>query len=134
MKASLRWALLGLLALSACGGESTSPERSAKTAAGLYTVAWSTDPEQIPFAELFALDVEITNAAGGPVDGATLSLAVEMPAHGHGMQTTATVEPRGDGRYRIEGMKFHMRGTWKLAFTVDAPAGKDEVVFEEAFY
>ena len=52
-------------------------------------------------------------------DGAEL-LRVEatMPEHKHGMNYTPTIVVIGNGRYRVEGMLFHMPGEWELAFDV----------------
>jgi hypothetical protein len=30
------------------------------------------------------------------------------------------ITPLGDGRFRIEGMMFHMAGRWELAFEVQS--------------
>jgi hypothetical protein len=43
-----------------------------------------------------------------------------MPAHKHGMNYRPTIKPLGDGRFRIDGMMFHMAGQWQLAFEVQA--------------
>ncbi|TIW70579.1 MAG: auxin-binding protein, partial [Mesorhizobium sp.] len=35
----------------------------------------------------------------------------------------------GEGRYRIDGVKFTMSGWWQLHFGISAAAGSDSVVF-----
>lgn len=132
MRLPLPLLCLGLFASAACGPAPTTCD--VETANGLYRVVATPDPEPIPFAELFALDVTITDANAKPVSDATLTFEATMPAHGHGMQTQPTIEALGDGSYRIDGMKFHMRGTWTLTFGVDASAGADTAACEEAFY
>jgi hypothetical protein len=37
------------------------------------------------------------------------------------MNYRARVSPRGDGRYRAEGLLFHMPGKWQLVFDVERP-------------
>ena len=123
-----------LVLLSACGGnEEASNGRTAKTANGLYTLAYSPSPDPIPFSELFELDVSVKNASNAPVTDANVSLKVTMPAHGHGMQTSPQISSVGDGHYKVTGMKFHMHGAWELIFTVESGAGTDSVSFTEDF-
>ena len=43
-----------------------------------------------------------------------------MPEHKHGMNYRPTIVSLGSGRYRVEGMVFHMPGRWELAFDVRA--------------
>ena len=53
-----------------------------------------------------------------------------MPQHNHGLPTSPqATDYLGDGRYRIEGLKFTMTGWWQLRFAISAPAGSDTVVF-----
>jgi len=41
-----------------------------------------------------------------------------MPEHKHGMNYAPTLKSNGDGRYRVEGLLFHMPGNWEVAFDV----------------
>jgi hypothetical protein len=41
-----------------------------------------------------------------------------MPAHRHGMNYKTSVSGKGSGRYRVEGLMFHMPGHWEFAFDV----------------
>jgi hypothetical protein len=50
-----------------------------------------------------------------------------MPEHRHGMNYRPTVTAQGGGRYRAEGLMFHMAGRWELVFEVRA-GGKTERV------
>jgi hypothetical protein len=82
--------------------------------------------QRIPMARHFALDVQL--CAKGGVSGAHLTKAdASMPAHKHGMNYRPTIKPLGDGRFRIDGMMFHMAGQWQLAFEVQA--GKEIIRF-----
>ena len=63
-----------------------------------------------------------------PSDGShpptTLSLEVDaaMPHHRHGMNRLPRMITQGNGRFRAEGMLFHMEGRWELYFDiVDGP-------------
>ena len=53
-----------------------------------------------------------------------------MPQHGHGLPTEPAVTAElGDGRYRIEGVKFNMGGWWELQLRDRRPRGQDNVTF-----
>jgi hypothetical protein len=74
--------------------------------------------------------VELRTASGAPVEGALLRIDGGMPQHGHGLPTAPRVTAAlGGGAYRAEGLRFNMRGWWELKLHVDAPAGRDSVVF-----
>jgi hypothetical protein len=126
----IKWFTLAATLAIACA-PSANP-RGADTSAGTYRVDWTTSPDPIPFSELFEVTVSVT-AAGAPAADSSLALAVVMPAHGHGMQTAPELTSTGPGTFRIRGMKFHMRGLWRLTFSVDGPRGPDTAVFDEIF-
>jgi len=74
---------------------------------------------RIPMARHFSLDVQLCDRGG--VSGAQLAKAdADMPAHKHGMNYRPTIKPLGNGRFRVDGMMFHMAGEWQLAFEVQA--------------
>ena len=39
-----------------------------------------------------------------------------MPEHGHGMNYRPSLQARGPGRWRAEGLMLHMAGRWELSF------------------
>lgn len=74
---------------------------------------------RIPMARHFALEVQLCDKG----DGASAQLTkadASMPAHKHGMNYRPTITPLGNGRFRVDGMMFHMAGQWELAFEVQA--------------
>lgn len=77
------------------------------------------EAHRIPMAKHFALEVQLCDKDG--VSSAQLSKAdAGMPAHKHGMNYRPTITPLGKGRFRVDGMMFHMAGRWELAFEVRA--------------
>jgi len=80
-----------------------------------WTVAWRADPSPILVGRHFALDVEVCPRAGAAMP-AKLDVDATMPAHRHGMNYAPTVTAAGLGRWRVEGMLFHMPGRWELVF------------------
>ena len=104
--------------------------REKASAAGLYRVAISPEREPIQQGPLQAFLVTVTAPDGKPVDDAKLSIDGGMPQHGHGLPTRPQASgPLGEGRYRIEGLRFNMSGWWILKIGIDAPAGRDEAAF-----
>ncbi len=90
------------------------------SAGGTYEVRWQSGPEGILPLEPFVLEVEVRTADGRPLAAdAVVTADAAMPHHGHGMNFVPRVTPLGDGRYRVEGMLFHMRGRWELFVDVE---------------
>ena len=79
-------------------------------------------PSRIPMARHFTLEVQLCDTAG--ISAARLQKAdATMPEHRHGMNYRPRITPLGDGRFRVEGMMFHMAGHWQLVFEVQAGKG-----------
>jgi hypothetical protein len=47
-----------------------------------------------------------------------VTFEASMPQHNHGMVTAPVVQPIGKGVFRIDGVKFHMEGSWLVVVTV----------------
>ncbi|MGO4573876.1 FixH family protein [Microvirga sp. 2TAF3] len=100
------------------------------TAAGLYRAAIAPDAMPIVIGSMHAWTVTVRNQSGAPVKVARIGINGGMPQHGHGLPTAPRMTADlGDGRYRIEGMKFNMRGWWTLDLAIDGPKGTDTVTF-----
>lgn len=108
--------LLGADWLAACA-EAPPPDLTGASADGVYQIAVRWDPGPLPFNEPFAALIDLSRD-GQPVEGATLGVSAWMPGHGHGMLRYPRVTERGAGRYRAEGLLFHMRGHWELRLDV----------------
>ena len=101
--------------------------REKPSANQLYTVAVA--PEQEPFDRntLHAWIATVKAADGSPVDDAKISVDGGMPQHGHGLPTAPQATGYlGEGRYRIEGVRFNMSGWWELKLHVSAAAAQPE--------
>jgi hypothetical protein len=100
------------------------------TAAGRYTAAIAPQATPIAVGSMHAWTVTVRNPSGAPVTAAKIGINGSMPQHGHGLPTAPQVTTDlGEGRYRIEGMKFNMRGWWTLDLAIDGPKGPDTVTF-----
>ena len=63
--------------------------------------------------------VKLETAKGNPIVGALISVTGGMPDHDHGLPTEPRItEELGDGKYLLEGMRFHMNGNWELILSV----------------
>ena len=103
--------------------------RSKETANGRYTVAVEPEAEPLQTGTLHTWLVTVTSN-GTPVTDAQIAVDGGMPQHGHGLPTAPQATGHiGEGRYRIEGVRFNMGGWWVLKLTVDSPAGRDDVEF-----
>jgi len=87
---------------------------------GAYRIRFRTEPDSIPLNEIFSIVVEIRELPGdeGSVQDAMLSVDGRMPDHRHGMLRQPLITPIEQGRWRVEGMLFHMLGYWELSFDV----------------
>ena len=67
----------------------------------------------------FALDILVCPAAAELV-----RVDARMPEHRHGMNYRPSLAPQGLGRWRAEGLLWHMAGRWELELDVKY-AGQD---------
>lgn len=110
-----------------------------RTHAGSWLVRWkaSIDPIVVGASgETFSVDAWVSPAEDPSLlaDGIALDVDAGMPQHGHGMSRLARVTQLADGRWRAEGLRFHMIGAWELVFDVTKGAkterARAEVVVE----
>jgi hypothetical protein len=108
--------------------------REKRTAGGTYDVSISPEVEPFERGTLHAWIVTVRTPGGEPVEDATLTIDGGMPQHGHGLPTAPAVTAvLGDGRYRVEGVRFNMGGWWEFKVNVAASAGEDNVTFNLSF-
>lgn len=133
-------ALIGLLLATGAGmfaydrfgpppaGADLSRDRVTDNA--LYKVAIA--PEKEPFVRnaVHSWIITIADEDGKSVDGAEIIVDGGMPKHGHGLPTSPQkTADLGGGKYRIEGVRFHMLGWWEFSFAINAAPGEDKIVF-----
>ena len=99
-----------------CGSGLNGPLRQVIDADG-QRIVFATRPWPVPAGRPFALDIAVCAPMGVSADaplGAApprlLRLDADMPAHRHGMDYRHGITPLGGGRYRAEGLLFHMPG------------------------
>mgnify|MGYP001287877550 CR=1 FL=1 len=104
--------------------------RSKPSDNGIYRVEIAPEEEPVRQGPLHAWIVTLATAGGEAVADAALAIDGGMPQHGHGLPTAPQATGHlGEGRYRIEGVRFNMGGWWVLEIGIDSPAGSDAVTF-----
>ena len=98
-------ALLGVLALTACG-----PRGQESGALDVTIVSVSPDPATVGDA---VLTLEIRDADGNPIEGATIEVEGAMTHAGMQPVIVAT-EALGEGKYATKDFKFTMGGDWVI--------------------
>ena len=86
-----------------------------------YMVAFRPEPIRIEVGEPFSLLFNVCTKSDKPAE--LVAIDAQMPEHKHGMNYRPTIVSLGDGRYRVDGMVFHMPGRWEL--TIDVRAGEE---------
>ena len=120
-------ALLGAADALACGEGLPGRARTAESAR--YVVAWHTSPAPPVVGEHFVVDLAVCPKAGAKRPS-TVRVDAQMPDHRHGMNYRPTITPAGDGRYRADGMLFHMRGRWVIEFELGDGTAADRLQAE----
>lgn len=101
---------------------------TATTTDGNYTVTVTPVEGDVMANKHFSLDVVVKSAGDQPQPGG-VRIDADMPAHRHGMNTQPEVTDRGNGRYRVDGMLFHMTGEWVITVKVARGDGVEEAAF-----
>ncbi len=77
-------------------------------------IVYRTQPAVPRVGEHFTVEFAVCPAAE------SVRVDAWMPEHRHGMNYRPTIAAQGGGRYRAEGLMFHMAGRWELFFEVRA--------------
>lgn len=115
------FATAGLLALPAAHAQTCAPgmKDARRVESAAYAVAYRFSPEKPGVSRHFAVEIAVCAKAGASAPE-LLKLDARMPAHGHGMNYAAKVSALGDGRFRADGLMFHMPGRWEFVFEIAA--------------
>lgn len=96
----------------------------------LFRVSFSSDLDPITINQMHSWTLTVETADGQPVENAAITVDGGMPQHGHGLPTQPQVtEYLGDGRYRVEGLRFQMGGWWEVTFDITADGQQDAITF-----
>ena len=90
---------------------------------GAVQAAWQVDAAPISVGRHFAITVQLC-----PASAVLARVDATMPEHRHGMNYRPSVKRLGDGRWRVEGLMFHMPGRWLLRMHVQADGATAQLV------
>lgn len=91
-----------------------------------YSVGFRTQPERIAVGKHFSIELAICPKAGVQLPE-SVRVDAHMPEHRHGMNYKAEVVAAPGGRYRAEGLMFHMPGRWEFIFDVRSGGKTDRL-------
>ncbi|HEV7822682.1 MAG TPA: FixH family protein [Burkholderiales bacterium] len=98
--------------------------------AGRYSVKFRPVPAKIAVGQHFSLEMAVC-ANGGAPPPESIGVDAQMPEHRHGMNYKASVKPSAGGRYRADGLMFHMPGRWEIIFELRAADVTDRATHNE---
>jgi hypothetical protein len=86
---------------------------------GHAALAWRAEPAAIAIGKPFTLHVSICPGMR------LVRVDATMPEHRHGMNYRPSLHPQkdGEGRWRADGLLWHMAGRWELRFDLVDAAG-----------
>lgn len=117
------WCSLILLTAAqawACTPDLGSGKPAARTAESKgYVLAFRTQPDAIALGQHFVVELAVCAKPGAAAPD-SVRVDAHMPEHRHGMNYKTNVIAAGPGRYRAEGLLFHMPGRWEYIFEVRA--------------
>lgn len=94
------------------------------------TVSFRPEGGKITSGAFFVLDVAVCDDGGAP--GTLNAVDATMPAHGHGMNYEPVVSQTAPGRFKVEGLMFHMVGSWRFTFEAEAAGQTRKLMVDKA--
>lgn len=133
-----------LLLLASCAGESSpggattgtavfpdEPYDTVTSAAGKVLVEVRTAPAQPPARGVTTVELTLTDPAGEPMEGLTVTALPWMPDMGHGASVKPAVVALGGGRFEVDNVTMFMAGRWELRIQITgAVEDSAKVVFQ----
>ncbi len=111
------------LASAGAAGACVPPLEGTRLESPRFVLAFKPGP--ISVAEHFTLELAACGKSGAVAE--SIKVDAHMPEHRHGMNYAPQVKPLGAGRWRAEGLMFHMPGKWELVFEIRAAGRTDRM-------
>jgi len=97
--------------------------------AGHFRVSFQSELQPLVINTIHTWILHVEDSDGNAIADANITVTGGMPEHNHGLptapQVTATLE---DGDFKVEGMRFHMRGYWEIRVAIDVGGKRDSVM------
>ena len=103
--------MVAALLISACAADTPAPASS-----GQPQISLSTNPSPPTSNVQTELIIDVRDAAGQPLTGATVNILADMTGHSMGVMQGEAIE-QGEGRYATFA-PFSMSGEWKVTVEV----------------
>ena len=100
-------------ALHASAACALVPADGALLGNGPVQLAWRAEPGPVQTGKPFTVLIRLC-----PADAVLTTVDAHMPEHRHGMNYRPTLQAQGGGRWRAQGLLWHMAGRWELRFDV----------------
>lgn len=110
-----------LLLLAAASGALACPLPQPALQGQAVQATWRVAGAPIAVGRHFAIELQLC-----PADSTLRRVDATMPEHRHGMNYQPSLQALGGGRWRAEGLMFHMAGRWELRLDLVAPDGRSE--------
>jgi hypothetical protein len=91
-----------------------------------FSLGYRTLPGAPAVGRHFALEMAVCPKAGTAAPE-SVRVDAHMPEHRHGMNYKAQVVAAPGGRYKAEGLMFHMPGRWEILFDVRSGGKTDRL-------
>jgi len=111
---ALRLVLAGSLSLAFPAWACTPAIRGTTLESPRYVLAFQ-EIRPLEVGKHFSVEIAVCAKPGNP-EPESLKVDAHMPEHRHGMNYSPSVAKLGPGRWRAEGLMFHMPGRWEFVF------------------
>jgi hypothetical protein len=99
---------------------------SVTSQAGVFRVSYTPTVDPLPLNHLHNRTVKIETADGKPVNFAEIAVTGGMPALEIGLPTQPQMtNTLGEGRFTIEGFRFHRAGAWVVTLLITTTTQMD---------
>jgi cytochrome c peroxidase len=122
----LRFAFAAGLIVSGAAGACVPALDGTRLESPRFVLAFK--PEAISVAQHFAVEIAVCGKSAVMVEA--IKVDAHMPEHRHGMNYAPAVKQLGPGRWRAEGLMFHMPGRWEFVFEIRAAGTTERVAHE----
>jgi hypothetical protein len=99
-----------------------------KSDAGHFIVSYKSELQPLTINKIHNWILHVEDGAGNSIANASITVEGGMPEHNHGLPTAPAVTAMlEDGDYRVEGIRFHMRGYWEIRVSIGVDDKRDNV-------
>jgi len=131
IRSLVRAAALVILAAAALAPLAQAELLGSSTSASGLELTIDSELSTVPLNRIHSWRLSLTDASGKPVTAAHVEVRGGMPEHDHGLPTAPIVAAVDEpGRFLLQGIRFHMPGSWRLFFTIEHDGLSEVIEFE----